>query len=149
MTTTEPTTGRDALQAIRDGGVPPPPAADALGLELREVRDGATVFSFRPDGRFDNGTGLVHGGILSAVADFGVTTAIMSALPAGSGLVTSNLNVTFVRPLAIGGENVTCEGSAIHIGQTVAHAEATIRDSSGEVLVLANATCRLWRPDRI
>lgn len=75
-------TGKELLAAIHDGEVPPPAAAELLDLTLLEIHDGRAVFKFRPTPRFDNGQGAVHGGLLSAVADFAVSTAVKTLLGA-------------------------------------------------------------------
>lgn len=45
-------TGRELLEAIRSGALPPPPAAQLLRLDLEVVGDGETVFGFDADPAF-------------------------------------------------------------------------------------------------
>ena len=138
--------GRDALEAIRDGRLDPPAAAALVDLDLVAVEDGHTTFRFQPAARFDNGDGAVNGGILATVADFAVSTAVMTLLPAGALVVTSNLNVSFLQRIASTGDALTCEGRVVHLGRQLAHAEATITDLDGGVCVRASATCYVRRP---
>ena len=138
--------GRQWLEAIRDGLAPPPPTAQLLDLELAAVESGRTVFRFRPHERFGNGAGAVHGGILSTLADFAVTTAIVTQLPPDVLLVTSNLNITYIRPVACDAEPVECEGRVVHLGRTLAHAEAVVSGPGGTHL-RATATCYVRRAD--
>jgi uncharacterized protein (TIGR00369 family) len=138
--------GRDALEAIRDGRLDPPAAAALVDLRLHTVEDGHTVFRFQPSTQFDNGDGAVNGGILATVADFALSTAVMTMLPAGALVVTSNLNVSFLHRVASTGDALTCEGRAIHLGRQLAHAEATLTDRDGGVCLRASATCYVRRP---
>ena len=86
------------LRAIRDGQLPPPPAAQLLGLDLVDIRHGHVEFDFHPATRFDNGQAAVLGGVLAAVLDFAVSTAVLTTLDIGTMVVTANLNVSFIRP---------------------------------------------------
>jgi uncharacterized protein (TIGR00369 family) len=136
-------TGRANLEAIRDGIAPPPPAAVLLDLDLETVDDGRTVFGFHPAHRFTNPYGATHGGILAAVADFAVATAVMTRLSADAVVVTTNLNVTYVRSVTSGVESMHCEGRVLHLGRRLAHAEATLTDGDGRVYLHATATCHV------
>ena len=40
--------GGSMLRAIRDGQLPPPPAARLLGLDLVDIRNGHVAFDFHP-----------------------------------------------------------------------------------------------------
>jgi uncharacterized protein (TIGR00369 family) len=144
------TTGRELLEVIRDGRLEPPQAAVALGLDLEVVEDGRTVMAFHPHERFGNGDGAVNGGILAAVADFTTTTAITTRLPIEAGLVTTNLNATFLRPVVPSDGTLRCEGRVVHLGHRLGYAEATLTGVDGGPRLRATATChvRLPRPAR-
>ena len=55
--------------------------------------------------------------------------------------MTTNLNITYLRPALPNSGRLVCEGHVVHIGRRLAHAEATITDPSGEVYATATATC--------
>lgn len=136
-------TGRDLLSSIRDGIVPPPPAAQLLDLTLEAIEEGRTVFGLRPHERFDNGQHAVHGGVLATVIDFAVTTAAWTTLPAEARVVTSNLNITYLRPVLIDGDPIRCEGRVVHAGRRLIHAEASLTDELGHLHATATATCHV------
>jgi uncharacterized protein (TIGR00369 family) len=146
MTTiaSDPPAGLRLMEAIRDGELPPPPAAITLGLDIEAVSDGAITFAFRADERFSNGA-TTHGGILAAVADFALSTAVLTRLPAGADVVTTNLAVTYLRPVPLGGR-YRCEGRLLHRGRTLTHAEAVLTDDAGRELLRATATCHVRTP---
>jgi hypothetical protein len=60
---TEPP-GREFLQAIIDGRLPPPPIANLFGAELVAFGDGEALFRCTPDASTYNPIGMVHGGLL-------------------------------------------------------------------------------------
>ncbi len=141
---TAPSTGAEVMEAIRDGVVAPPPAATLFGLEVLEVEEGRIAFGFRTGERFSNWS-TTHGGVLAGLTDFALTTAVFTAVPLGADVVTTNLSVTFVRPLPLHAGQVRVEGVLVHLGRTLAHAEVTVRDDAGGLVVRASGTCRVRR----
>lgn len=144
-TNTIPETGRSVLDLIRAGQLPPPAAADLLGIDLEHVGAGETSFGFDARREFGN-PDAVHGGILAAIADFAVTTAIWTAVPAETEIVTADLHVSFFRRLDLDGSRYRCSGRVVHLGRTQANAVAEVVDDFGTVHLHAAATCRLRRP---
>jgi uncharacterized protein (TIGR00369 family) len=126
------------MELIRDGQLPPPPAAVLLGLEIEDVGDGAITFAFTSDDRFSNFT-TTHGGILAAVADFALSTAVWTCLAADADVVTTNLSVTYLRPVPLAGR-YRCVGRSVHQGRRLAHAEAEMTDEQGRAVMRASAT---------
>lgn len=139
VTTAKPA-GLQWMEAIRDGEVQPPPAATLLGLEIEAVAEGRVTFAFTSDDRFSNGA-TTHGGILAAVTDFAITTAVLSQQD-GATVVTTNLAVTYLRPVPLAGR-FRCEGRVVHPGRTLVHGEAVLTDDAGRELLRATATCHV------
>lgn len=137
--TTDKAAGLQLMELIRDGELPPPPAAVLLGLEIDDVSEGAITFAFTSDDRFSNGT-TTHGGILAAVADFALSTAVLTCLDVGAEVVTTNLAVTYLRPVPLTGRFL-CDGRVVQVGRTLAHAEAVMTDDAGREVMRATATC--------
>jgi uncharacterized protein (TIGR00369 family) len=128
LTATKPA-GLELMELIRDGALPPPPAARLLGLEIDAVSEGAITFAFTSDDRFSNGA-TTHGGILAAVADFALSAAVLTRLDTGADVVTTNLAVTYLRPVLLTGR-YRCEGRVVHGGRTLSHSEAIMTDDAG------------------
>ena len=139
--TTEKPAGLQLMELIRDGELPPPPAALLLGLDIDAVSEGAIAFGFTSGERFSNGA-TTHGGILAAVADFALSTAVLTQLDAGADVVTTNLAVTYLRPVALTGR-YRCEGRVVHLGRMLAHAEAVMTDDAGREVMRSTATCHV------
>jgi uncharacterized protein (TIGR00369 family) len=91
------------------GAFPRPPAADLLDLDFDEVGDSWTKFSLVADERYANPL-AVHGGVLAAIADVAVTTAIVTQLPAGADVVTADLHTTFLRGIRLDRRRYECVG---------------------------------------
>jgi uncharacterized protein (TIGR00369 family) len=108
------------------------------GLELASVGDGRAelVMDLRP--HHFNPQGIVHGGILAALADTAIGLALRSKLRPGMTHRTAQLNVHF---LAKGeGNRLVGRGSALHLGQRMGYGEAEVLDGAGRVLARATAT---------
>jgi len=85
-----------------------------------------------------NPQGIVHGGIITAVADTSIGLALRSRLRAGLTHRTAQLNVHF---LAKGeGTKLIGRGRAIHLGQRMGYGESEVLDTEGQLLARATAT---------
>lgn len=139
--------GRELLEAILRGELPPPPIAATLGMTMESVDDGRVVFGLEPAEFHYNPLGSVHGGVITTLCDSAMACAIISRLPAGVGLPTLELKVNFVRPLLVSAGPVRCEGSVIHLGGRTATAEARVTDAAGKLYAHATTTCMVLRPE--
>ncbi len=68
--------GREFLQAIIDGRLPPPPIANLFGAELVAVGDREALFRCTPDASTYNPIGMVHGGLLCTLLDSAAGCAV-------------------------------------------------------------------------
>jgi uncharacterized protein (TIGR00369 family) len=136
--------GREFLQAMIDGRVPPPPFAQLTGAELVSVDDGAVVFRCAPDESTYNPLGLVHGGVVCTLLDSAAGCAVHSQLPAGVGFSTIEIKVSFLAPA--NGVALEIEGRSLRVGRQVAFAEAHARDAGGKLVGHATTSIALARP---
>ena len=137
--------GRAWLEGVRDGSVPPPPAARLLDISVDEVEDGRVSLSMEPREAQYNPAGTVHGGILTVLADTAMTTAVMSKLPAGSWAPTIELKINFIRPVTEATGRISAVGTVIHVGGKIAVAESRILDANGVLYGHSTATCSIKR----
>jgi uncharacterized protein (TIGR00369 family) len=137
-------TGRDFLQAIVDGQVPPPPFAQLIGADLVSVGDGVAVFRCTPDESTYNPLGLVHGGVLCTLLDSAAGCAVHSQLPAGVGFSSIEIKVSFLRPA--NGATLEIEGRSLRVGRQVAFAEAYARNGDGKIVGHATTSIALVKP---
>jgi len=134
--------GVDVLTAIRDGELPPPPIAALLGFEIRDVQPGVVTFALEPSYAFYNPIGMVHGGVAATLLDTVMGCALHSALPAGFGYTTLDVNVRYVRPITVDTGTVFATGTVLHHGRRTATAEGRII-SAADGKLLAHSTSTL------
>ncbi len=135
--------GRDPmawLEEMRVGTVPSPPAARLMGFEIERFEEGRVVFSMSVEEWTSNPTGVVHGGITSALLDTVLTLAVQTKLPPERYGTTLDLHVHFIRPIAPDGGKITAEGVAVHVGTTVGTAEGRAYNANGTLVAHATAT---------
>lgn len=136
--------GRDFLQALADGRLPPPPIANLVDFTLIEIGDGRVVLSLVPDESHYNPIGSVHGGVIATVLDTVMGCAVHSTLPAGRGYTTLEIKVNYVRAVVAGAGPVRAIGRVIHAGRQTAVAEATLVDGRDRTLAHASTTCLIF-----
>ena len=108
-----------------------------VGLELVSVGDGECELNLELRPHHFNPQGIVHGGIITAVADTSIGLALRSRLRPGLTHRTAELNVHF---LAKGeGGRVIGRGRAMHLGQRMGYGESTVLDEGGQTLARASA----------
>ena len=138
--------GLDYLRAIAGGEIPPPPIALLLDMSIVEVEPGRAVFALEPGEYQFNPIGSVHGGVLTTLLDSAMGCAVHTMLPAGSGYTTLELKANFLRRVTTETRRLRSEGAVIHLGRTVATAEARIVDGEGRLVAHATTTCLVMRP---
>ena len=108
------------------------------GLELVDAADGTAELRMDLLPHHFNPQGIVHGGIITAIADTSIGLALRSQLRAGYTHRTAQLNVHF---LAKGEGNVLVgRGRALHLGQRMGYGESEVFDGGGRLLARATGT---------
>jgi uncharacterized protein (TIGR00369 family) len=138
-------TGREQLEAIRDGLVPPAPIQRVLDFELVEVSDGRVAFRYTPSGEHRNPMGSVHGGVAMTLLDSAAGASLHSTLGVGEGYTTLETKVNLVRTIRPDGPPLRAEGSVVHRGTTTATAEGRLFDEAGKLYAHATSTCLIVR----
>ena len=138
--------GLEAIRAVRDGRVPPPPIAKLMNFTIVEVDEGRVVFEGYPGEEHYNPIGVVHGGFALTLFDSAMGCAIHTTLPAGVGYTTTDVQVRFIRGITKDTGPVRCEAKVVHVGRSTAIAEATLRDGNGRVLGTGTTACAIFRP---
>jgi uncharacterized protein (TIGR00369 family) len=133
-------TGMEAMCAIRDGLLPPPPMARLIDFHMRVVERGRIVMELEPHESLENTIGLLHGATAAALLDTAMGCAISTMLPAGQGAVTLDLKLTYLRPLSVRSGTIAAEGRVIKLGRQTSYTEGFVRDGSGNLAVHATAT---------
>jgi len=137
--------GREFLQAIIDGHLPRPAFAALTGAELVAVEEGVAVFRFTPDESTLNPLGVVHGGMICTLLDSAAGCAVQTQLPAGAGMSSIEIKVSFLSPVVAGGEPVEVTGRSLRVGRQVAFAEVHARTADGKLVGHATTSLALMR----
>lgn len=137
--------GLEYLQSILDGVNPLPPICQTLDFDPVAMEDGKAVFSVIPSEFHYNPIGVVHGGLLSTLCDSAMGCAIHTKLAAGVGYTTLELKVNLVRPVTAKTGKLICTGTVIHVGRSVATAEARVEDAQGKLYAHATSTCMIFQ----
>ncbi len=93
--------GMEAMCAIRDGILPPPPMAKLIGFRMAAVEPGRVVMELDAEESLENTIGLLHGATAAALLDTAMGCSISTMLPAGQTSVTLDLKLTYLRALSV------------------------------------------------
>ena len=132
--------GMEAMCAIRDGSLPPPPMARLIDFRLRTAEPGRIVMELEPHESLENTIGLLHGATAAALLDTAMGCAISTMLPAGQTSVTLDLKLTYLRPLSVKSGTIQAEGKLIKLGRQASFTEGFVRDREGNLAVHATST---------
>ena len=133
--------GLELLQAIIDGDGLQPPIGRLMNFHLIEASNGRVVFEGLPGAAHYNPLGSVHGGYAAAILDSCMGCAVHSTLPAGTGYVTLEIKINYIRAMTTATGKVFAEGRIIHAGKRSATSEGHLRDAAGKLIAHGSTTC--------
>lgn len=137
-------TGRQMLEAIRDGRLPAPPIAQGMTFDLVDVGDGFAAFEGRTGEHLLNPAGTVHGGWVLTLIDSAAACAAHSTLPAGKAQTTIETKANFTRPVLAATGTVRCEARVVSRGRQIVTAEAHVTDPAGKVVAHGTSTLMVF-----
>ncbi len=135
--------GLEFFQAIAAGDLPHPPMTGAIPMQVTQVETGRIIWTTRAPDWFINPLGQVHGGFAMTILDSALGCSVHSALPAGRGYTTVEAKVNMTRPIPLG-EDLTCEGKMITLGNRIGTSEARLMDAKGRILGFGTSTCLIF-----
>src|SRR5689334_22218378 len=110
-------------------------------LYSRRLDGGAVQIGFRLREAHCNSRGLLHGGVVAALADNAMGLSCVGAMPAPQGLVTVSLAVDYIGS-AKTGQWLQIEPRVLRTGRSMAFADALIT-ADGATIARASATFRV------
>ncbi|QYJ77424.1 PaaI family thioesterase [Shewanella acanthi] len=137
--------GVELLTAMIEGHLPAPSISETMPMQLIEVAVGYVKFSAKADARHLNPMGGVHGGFAATVLDSVLGCAVHSALEAGVGYGTVDLNIKMVRPIPQN-TDLFAEGRLINLSRNLGIAEGSLKDAAGKLYAHGTTTCSIIRP---
>ena len=108
------------------GGVAP--CAEALGMELAEVAEGNVVLRRTVQPTQLNADGILHGGVLPAIADGAMGNALRTLNGDAAQVLTAEVSIRYLRPVR--GGVLLAEGRVVQSGRRLSFAEVVIRDEA-------------------
>lgn len=109
-----------------------------MGMRLLSARDGRSVMECRIRPVLRNSAGTLHGGVMGALVDMSVATALRSVMPLSAKMTTVEYKVNFLKPVAEG--TVTAYGAILRLGRTIAVGATEIKNDDGEAVAFGSAT---------
>lgn len=117
------------------------PLLRTLQISLREIGDRHAVMEVTVSAIHGNYFGGAHGGLLATLVD---TVAFFPRplLPSGTICTTTNLNVTYLRPAAMG-DLLTARSELLHLGRRLASVAVLVTNQQGKTVVHGTVTLML------
>lgn len=109
-----------------------------LDIHLREIGDSHAVMEVTVGDIHRNYFGGAHGGLLATLVDT-VSFFPRPLLPSGRPCTTTNLNVTYVRPAAIG-DVLTARSELLHLGRRTASVAVTVKNQEDKLVAHGTAS---------
>jgi len=113
-------------------------ATELLGFDVESVHDGRAVFRLDVRPRHKQIHGVVHGGILAALADTTAAIAAYTAVPRGVELATLEFKINYLEPVP--GGRVMAEAQVLRAGRNFVVVECGIFNESGSLAAKALLT---------
>lgn len=114
------------------------PATNLLGFELEAVHHGHAVLRMDARAKHKQIHGVVHGGILAALADTASAIAAYTTVPAGTSIATVELKINYLE--AVPGGRIQAEARVLRTGRNFVVAECEIFDQDGSLAAKALMT---------
>jgi 1,4-dihydroxy-2-naphthoyl-CoA hydrolase len=121
------------------------PLCATLGVEADEATPGSVVLSLDWAPELCTSDGLLHGGVLMALADSAGGACAFLNLPEGAvGTSTIESGTHFVGRVTEG--RVTATARPLHVGKTTIVIETEVRSSNGRLVAKVSQTQAVLRP---
>jgi uncharacterized protein (TIGR00369 family) len=139
--------GLELLRASLERRLPDPPVTKLTGLRLSEVGL-ATASAWMPASSWwQTAAGVFLAGTTAFVSDMALSSSVLTSAPAGVGVTTSELSVSFLRAPTTRSQTITGRGRLIRATRSLGLAEAALIDTRGRLLGHASSRCVLFRAD--
>ena len=113
-------------------------ATELLGFDVESVHEGRAIFRMQVRPRHKQIHGVVHGGILAALADTTAAIAAYTAIPRGVEIATLELKINYLEPVP--GGTVKADARVLRAGRNFIVTECEIYNESGSLAAKALLT---------
>ncbi len=133
----------DQLRLFIERRLPAPPLTHLSGLVVEEASEGATTWSMPASLWWQSSAGVFAGGTSAFVADAALAGAVLTTLPTGTMLLSSDLSMNFLEPAGPSSERLVAKATVIDVGRRQGLSEARVEDARGTLLAHATSRCVL------
>ena len=120
------------------------PLAELLGITTVEEEPGRLRLRVTADPAFHNPNGVLHGGVIYTMVDYGMGGAVQRSLPPEEYCATVNITINYLASAREG--TLTADVRVVKQGRNVAFTEAEVRDSQDRLIATATGTMFIFRP---
>ena len=113
-------------------------SSELLGFDVESVHDGRAIFGMDVRPRHKQIHGVVHGGILAALADTTAAIAAYTVVPKGTELATLELKINYLEPVP--GGRIKADARVLRRGRNFVVTECEIYNASGSMAAKALLT---------
>lgn len=100
------------------------PFGDLIGLTFSKFVEGHSRCTLTVEKKLLNPHGVLHGGVISTIADTGMGAALYTRLDEGESCATAEIKITYLRSVTAG--TLTCDTKVIHKGRRIAFLESEV-----------------------
>ncbi|MAF56516.1 PaaI family thioesterase [Ponticaulis sp.] len=121
------------------------PYANTLGFELVDLEPGKAIARapYKPETIGDIETGIIHGGVVTALLDNVSGVSVIAALSEMKSTATLDLRIDYMRPAEVG-RDIIAEAECYHMTRTVAFTRAwAYHESRDRVIATASGSFAL------
>jgi len=113
-------------------------SSELLGFDVDSVHDGRAIFSLKVRPSHKQIHGVVHGGILAALADTAAAIAAYTVVPRGVELATLELKINYLEPVP--GGTIKADARVLRGGRNFIVTECEIFNETGSLAAKALLT---------
>ena len=113
-------------------------SSELLGFDVESVHDGRAIFGMDVHPRHKQIHGVVHGGILAALADTTAAIAAYTVVARGVELATLELKINYLEPVP--GGRIKADARVLRSGRNFVVTECEIYNESGSMAAKALLT---------
>lgn len=133
--------GIEQMRAYFRGLAPAPPLSRLTGMLPTHVGPGTATFVVPATEWLLTPAPFISLGVQAMLADSALGCAIQTTLPAATPYTTSDLSLSFLRPLEADGGQVAARGRLVHAGRSLGVAELVIEDSRARPVTHGTTRC--------
>ena len=114
------------------------PSTELLGFDVESVHEGRAIFRLDVRPNHKQIHGVVHGGILAALADTTAAIAAYTVVPKGTEIATVELSINYLEPVP--GGRIKADARVLRAGRNFVVTECEIFNEDGSLAAKALLT---------